>query len=691
MATNGSFNTPSYMDLSIKFEWSVKSQSVDNNSTVISWLIRGDRPSNITGMLTCGNFTVTINGATVYSTGRYNRVDVYNKTVIATGEATIPHNADGTKTFGVSVQAAIYYGEVNNSGSAQFTLPQIARASKPTLSANSVNFGSAITINTNRMSSSFTHALYYSLNDGAEAKIADGIDASYKWTVPYSLMSNIPSAKSATITLVLYTYNGSSVVGENTASFTANVPDNSTTKPSVSLNSLLPVSGLPSKFSSLYVQDKSKVQANVSSSGKYGATIKSCVMTVDGISYGEKQNYTSGYLTSHGEKTVTITATDSRGLSNSVSQKINVIAYSVPKINVSTCRRCDANGNLSDSGTYLKIVAQRTYSKVMSGNTQNNFCLIRYRYKASASASYSAWTTILARDSLSSDMVSTGALLGGVLAVSASYQVQIQALDDIGEYSETTINIETETVHTHKAPKGIGFGKYSEVDNALDLGWNIELNENDIYKNGVKAFAPDGYGLGSTSGKWCEDANTATKTGFYIMSGSSAKNTPANHNGFKYGVLQVQCRSTNYIYQTLTSADGFANVQMVTRYSTNSGATWSEWEWINPPMTAGVEYRTTERCDGKPVYRKLVVYTHSGKFGDSATNTDYTIPHGISGWARSVRCVTSINYDVTGSYLGSAGGILHVNGFGATNINVRVYKTYFNSPIFRFDLAYIKE
>lgn len=595
MATNGSFNTPSYMDLSIKFEWSVKSQSVDNNSTVISWLIRGDRPSNITGMLTCGNFAVTINGATVYSTGRYDRVDVYNKTVIAAGEATIPHNADGTKTFGVSIQAAIYYGEVNNSGSAQFTLPQIARASEPTLSASSVNFGSAITVNTNRMSDKFTHALYYSINDGAEVKITDGIGASYKWTVPYSLMSNITSEKSATITFKLYTYNGSTNVGNSTVSFTANVPDNSTTKPSVSLNSLLPVSGLPSKFSSLYVQGKSKVQANISSNGKYGATIKSCVMTVEGVSYGAAQNYTSGYLTGYGEKIVTITATDTRGLSNSVSQKINVIAYSAPKINVSTCKRCDANGNLSDSGTYLKIVAQRTYSKVMSGNTQNNFCLIRYRYKAK---DYSAWTTILARDSLSSDMVSTGALLGGVLAVSTSYQVQIQALDDIGEYGETTINIETETVHTHKAPKSIGFGKYSEVDNALDMGWDIELNDNEIYKKGAKAFAPYGYGLGEKTIAFANDLNACVYNGWYAT-GENTANVPA---GFEYSSVFVQTR-INGITQTLTTMlnNGAGTGTVMVRTSTDNGATWIE-EWVNPPMKLGVEYRTTERHNGAPVY-----------------------------------------------------------------------------------------
>lgn len=34
-----------------------------------------------------------------------------------------------------------------------------------------------------------------------------------------------------------------------------------------------------------------------------------------------------------------------------------------------------------------------------------------------------------------------------------------------------------------------------------------------------------------------------------------------------------------------------------------------EVEWINPPMLAGVEYRTSERHDGKPVYVKRIVFT----------------------------------------------------------------------------------
>ena len=33
--------------------------------------------------------------------------------------------------------------------------------------------------------------------------------------------------------------------------------------------------------------------------------------------------------------------------------------------------------------------------------------------------------------------------------------------------------------------------------------------------------------------------------------------------------------------------------------------TWREWEWVNPPLNPGVEYRTTERYKGLAVYKKV--------------------------------------------------------------------------------------
>jgi hypothetical protein len=63
---------------------------------------------------------------------------------------------------------------------------------------------------------------------------------------------------------------------------------------------------------------------------------------------------------------------------------------------------------------------------------------------------------------------------------------------------------------------------------------------------------------------------------------------------------------------------------------------WSQWEWVNPPMVLGVEYRTTERWQGKPVYTKLLDlgYVGAGK----STFTD-----GVSFGTRVIRAAGSHN------------------------------------------------
>ena len=50
-----------------------------------------------------------------------------------------------------------------------------------------------------------------------------------------------------------------------------------------------------------------------------------------------------------------------------------------------------------------------------------------------------------------------------------------------------------------------------------------------------------------------------------------------------------------------------------------------EFEYQNPPMAIGVEYRTTERCMGKPVYRKYMEFQLS-----ATTSSDFNFNHGIS-------------------------------------------------------------
>ena len=80
-------------------------------------------------------------------------------------------------------------------------------------------------------------------------------------------------------------------------------------------------------------------------------------------------------------------------------------------------------------------------------------------------------------ESLSSDEIITGALLGGVLAVDSSYLVQVQSIDDVGECSITTISVPTDKVYMHRdvRKRSLAFGKYIEEENCIDIAEDIKV------------------------------------------------------------------------------------------------------------------------------------------------------------------------------------------------------------------------
>lgn len=71
----------------------------------------------------------------------------------------------------------------------------------------------------------------------------------------------------------------------------------------------------------------------------------------------------------------------------------------------------------------------------------------------------------------------------------------------------------------------------------------------------------------------------------------------------------IDGNGTQAAHVTLTCTDG--SVLRITGYNegnqSNPAWAWeSEWSWENPPMRIGVEYKTTERWQKKPIYTKIV-------------------------------------------------------------------------------------
>ena len=435
-------------------------------------------------------YYVSINGGaeTQYSVS-YTLPKGSTKTVVNT-TITVPHKSDGSGTVKVRtwMDTRISAGVVEKSQTIDLTV--IPRATNlDYLACATSYFTGTMTYKYTPQSSAMYNRCNISLalngeyiavksvllgqKPAAQQTATVTLTADELATV-YNRLTSSPPKGTLRFTFRTYSDSGySNQVGDYAyKELTLSTPDSTDTKPTVGM-SLAPVGSLSDAFDGLYIKGKTKVKATLTSAPKYGATTKSYSMKVDGVSYGAGDSYTSAILSKYGSLTVTGYATDSRGFTGSMDKSIAVIDYAKPKIMNVEVFRCDANGNAADNGTYLKIKAERSYSKVVSNGVQKNFCTIRYRWKT-ANGSYSSWATILAKDA-ASDVVTTGALLG-TLDAKTTYMVQVQAYDDIGEHAETEVNILTEAVYMHRTKNAMGLGKYAEGENLLDVAWDARFH-----------------------------------------------------------------------------------------------------------------------------------------------------------------------------------------------------------------------
>lgn len=120
------------------------------------------------------------------------------------------------------------------------------------------------------------------------------------------------------------------------------------------------------------------------------------------------------------------------------------------------------------------------------------------------------------------------------------------------------------------------------------------------------AFAPSGYGLGSSIKKISGVAslNAATANGWYYVSDINSETEVMQGVYFGYALLHVTGVDAYHVKQLLYPAGTSYVLQR-----TMNATVWEPWEIDNPPMYPGVEYRTTERWNGKPVYKQAFEFT----------------------------------------------------------------------------------
>ena len=470
MATSSAMSTTNDK-IKYKITITQNSQSVANNTSNVTVSVRVYRTN--TGYTTYGTGTVycTING-TQYTESITSSDKITSSGIVLFSKTlNIAHSADGTKTLATS--ARITHDQFSSSSqSYSQKLTTIPRATTPTLSASSVNMGASITINMPRASSSFDHTLTYKFGS-ATGTIGSDLGTSKAWTVPLNLASQIPNGTSGTCTITCKTYNGSTLIGTKTVSFTAKVP--SSVVPSIStLTVAEATSGLAAQFGA-YIQGKSKLKVTVTATGSYSSTIKSYKTTVNGKSY-TASSFTSSALTSSGTLTISTTVTDSRGRTASKSSTVSVLAYTAPKISTFTAVRANGLGSADDNGTMALARIKFAISALNNKNAKSY--VVEYKPKSS-----DTWTEAEAGSVYSYD---SNMLLNINLDTDTSYDLRLSVTDFFG----TSVAVsEVATAFTlldyNASGKGLAFGKVSEIPDQMEIDMDMDIYKN-IFMGGLK-------------------------------------------------------------------------------------------------------------------------------------------------------------------------------------------------------------
>lgn len=364
------------------FNLNESSYSVENNNSTMSYsfVLTDDANWFWESWGNSITYTLSANGSTVTSGSIPNHT---TKTqTITSGTFTVPHNTDGTKSinysFSVTDNAGQYYTSGNASGSGSMTLTTIPRASS--ITATATNIGSATTISINRASSSFTHTVTYSFGSLSGTIATKTSNTSINWTVPTTFYAQIPNSKSGTCTLTCQTYNGNTLVGTKTGTFTVTASESSS-KPTASISAVdinsttIALTGNNKKV----IKGYSNVECTYSISARNSASISS--RNINGTTLSNN----SGTKTFNGTTTnlFKLTATDSRGYSSNVTTNDLTLINYIPLTFSGVVTRHTPTGDrldLSFSGNYFSY----------NFGSVSNTLQISWKYREKGQSS---WTT----------------------------------------------------------------------------------------------------------------------------------------------------------------------------------------------------------------------------------------------------------------------------------------------------------
>jgi len=547
MVLSGTDNTDfanGYLRLAL--EWTATQNITANTSTVTAKLyLQGLNANSTINASTSNSGYITIAGVKKTFTAT-SAITGTQKKLLSTATGTVAHLADGTKTlvldsgFNVNVTFSGVKYDYQYAGGT-FELTKINRASAVTLSDNEMNVGTAITVTTNRASSTYTHTIRYKYGS-LTANIATGVTTSTVFNVPKTFASQTPNGISGTGTVFCDTFSGSTLIGTTSANFTAWIPDTAEFRPTITGIALADINtAITTQFGG-YVQNRTMLNVKYTGAGVYGSTIRTQRVVANNEALTGNDVITNP-LANSGAGSVVITVTDSRGRIATSTTAIDVLAYTDPAITVLTAKRVNADGTGNPQGTSVQVAFTASISPVDNKNEK----LYEIRYKKVSDTAYTSKT-------VTADYLADVTTQIDALTADNAYNISIVATDYFGMVTrQTTVSTAFTLLDLRAGGKGLAIGKVSEKD-ALEVALPSEFSQpvtalagvvNEARKAPTLLNSWANYGGEFTPASYWKDANGVVYLTGLISNSATAKYTvlftlPAGYRPFGVEIMTVR-------------------------------------------------------------------------------------------------------------------------------------------------------
>ena len=247
-----------------------------------------------------------------------------------------------------------------------------------------------------------------------------------------TLLNAMANVKSFTATIELVTKSGSTQIG-NASTCTCTIrTSQANSGPSLSgftfADSYSTTTAITDN-NQVLIQDYSRLTVTPgTATARNGASIVSYSAVCSGVT---KSNTTGaaislGTIGTSGTRDITLTVTDSRGYTASVTQSVTVVPYSKPRVSSVSLRRTN------DIETEMQLVFNGSISPITVDGTQKNSLLYaRYRYKLTSASSYNSYISILGSVTATSSSFSFSNLELCNLDSESSYDFHLQIRDQL--------------------------------------------------------------------------------------------------------------------------------------------------------------------------------------------------------------------------------------------------------------------